>query len=442
MSDLDSLEPRWPRYGLRGDPFFSNPLDPDAETVRPIRLFRGRGSERRRLVQAALDGDHSATLLHAAGGHGKTTLANAAAYDLSMKGVIMLPEEIQFSPESGALGFLRELFHGILQALSDHGVPIPEVPDDPAELEHHRHRGLAEARRLVQIIRVRSGFGGGGGAFGVSAQGAIQYDFLRPAYEPTASKGLLQRVLEDIRDLRPEFRDVVIRVNNLDVAATTDAEALRRFLLEIRDLLQVDGCHYFLMGNDVVRDLIEDEPRVQGVFETPLKLGPFSERDVLGILKARYDFLALPGAEPRSPVHDDLVTALHDVHYGDLRNILRDLRRSVQTVDPVEARPITAEQTLPLLEDTHYQHLKRRLRREAWETLGALEASPAPLRQKDLAETLSVSEPAMSARFRTLTENKVVELVRVEGRSQYYRVPGHVRMALNAARRAGDLPSP
>lgn len=435
----EELEPRWPRYGLKADPFFSNPLDPDHQTNRPITLFRGRRKERRRLVQSVMDGDHSATLIHAAGGHGKTTLANAAAYDLSEREYLVLPEEIQFSSETGSMGFFREMLHGILQGLSDHGVDLPPIPSDPSIVESQDFPGLVKARTLVQLVRVRSEFGAGGQVLGTGGKGSVGYQFLRPAFEPTASRHLMQEVLHDIGALTT-LSGVIIRINNLDVAAASDQPALRHSLLESRDLFQVDGCHFFLIGNDLVRNIVEDEARVRSVFENPVPLGPFEPHDILEILQARYDFLTVEGREYTPPVADDLVEALHGVHYGDLRNVLRDLRRSVQMVDPIEVSAVNLEQALPLLEEQHFQVLDRRLGPESWETLDALDKSGEPLRQRDLAELLGITEPGMSNRFEKLREENVVDLVRVEGRSHYYRVPGHVRLALKAARRRGTVP--
>lgn len=437
-SPAEDLEPRWPRYGLKADPFFSNPLDPDRQSNRPITLFRGRTEERRRLVTSVIDGDHSATLIHAAGGHGKTTLANAAAYDLAQRGFLIVPEEIQYSAETGSVGLVQEILHGLLQGLSDHGVPLPSIPADPSALDDHEFAGLAKARTLVQLTRVRSGFGGGGGMLGAGIQGSVSYQVLRPAFEPTASRRLMQEVLRDIAALT-EVEGVVFRVNNLDVAAASAPTDLMRSLLEGRDLLQVDGCHFFLIGNDVVLDLIEDEPRIRSVFENPVPLGPFEPGDIQEILEARYDFLGVQGREVVPPVAVDLVVALHGVHYGDLRNVLRDLRRSVQMVDPIEASPVSLEDALPLLEEQHFFVLNRRLGSESWETLDTLERSEEALRQSDLAELLEITDAGMSNRFDKLRTENVVELVRIEGRSHYYRVPGHVRLALQAARRAGAI---
>lgn len=425
------LEPRWTRYGLRGDPYWSNALDPEAETTRPITLFRGRQEERRRLVQSVLDGEHSATLLHAAGGHGKTTLANAAAYGLGERDHLVLPEEIQYTGDGGTTAFFGEILRGILQALSDRGITLPgpnEATTNP----------LAEARHLVHLMRARTGWSGGAEAFGTGAQAGVQYEFLRPVFEPTASKRLLDAMLKAIGALDLELAGVVVRVNNLDVAATTDPEGLQAFLLEVRDLFQIDGMHWLLMGNDVVRDLIEDEPRVGSVFENPLALGPFTVQDVHDILEARYSFLALPGRDVKPPADPDLIEALHAIHYGDLRNTLRDLRRAVQAVDPVEAEPVTQEQALPLLEDIHYEHLAKRIRPEGWQTLAAMEDAGEPVRQKDLAGSLGVTEATISNRFKNLQANRVIELVRSQGRSQFWRLPGHVRLALAGARRADE----
>jgi hypothetical protein len=436
----DHVQPRWPRYGLKGDPFFSNPLDPDDDTNRPITLFKGRTEERRRLDQVIVDGGHSATLIYAAGGYGKTTLANAVSYDLEQEGYLVLPGEIVFREEAGVDGFFCELLHGILQAVSDEGYELPSVPGDPREIQDADAAGLRKARMAVQLTRVRSEVGAGASVAGTGAQGSVSYGFLRPAFQRGASRALLRDVMADARALVGEGLEVVVRVNNLDVAVKKDRAAVEQFLLEARDLFQVDGLHFLFMGNALVRDAIEQEPRVQSVFQEPLPLEPLSLEDVFEVLSARYRFLSIEGSSVVQPVADELVEELYEVHRGDLRNVLRDLRRSVQSVDPVEAEPVIPAQALPLLEDAHFGRLDNQLTREHWKTLKALD-DEGEARQVDLAENIEVGKPTMSRRFTKFEEMGVVDLERIEGPSKFYRLPGNTRLALRGARRAGIFES-
>lgn len=437
MLSPDAPRPRWPRYGLRADPFFSNPLDPENPevSVRPITLFRGRAPERRRLVQSAQDGDHSATLIHAAGGYGKTTLANAAAYDLAQSGFLIVPEEIQFVPERGALGVFYGVLHGVLQGLSD----VDLLPKDlgKGKAIDKDYPALSQARQLVDTIRVRSGWSLGAGVATISGQISQQYKYLKPAFEPVASRRLLEQLSVEVRSLDTKIPGIVLRLNNLDVALLHHKESVSEALDQIRDVLQTDGYHFFFMGSDAVQDMIAAAPRVEGVFETPISLGPFTEADVQEILDARYEHLSIPGKVLRKPVANDLVSALHDAHYGDLRNILRDLRRAVQEIDPVEARPVVRDEALPSIERFHFERLQGTLKGEHWQTLDALDAAGDSARQKDIAERLGVTEATISTRFRKLTAIGAVDLFRTEGRSLYWRLGGNIRLALKAARAQG-----
>ncbi|MEA3203334.1 MAG: hypothetical protein QOI63_1009, partial [Thermoplasmata archaeon] len=199
----DDFQPRWPRYGLRGDPFFSNALDPDEGTMYPIDLFHGRGKERKALLAAIADGDHSATLIYAGGGHGKTTLANAVCFQLMRKNYLVLPEEVQYEPGDGLETFFGRLLHGILQALSDRGHKLPEVPANPQDIETQQLSNLVKARLLVRISRIRTGWGGGLQAGLAGANVAVQYDVLQPYFEPKASRALLQGVVKEAAALEP-----------------------------------------------------------------------------------------------------------------------------------------------------------------------------------------------------------------------------------------------
>ena len=430
---MDDLEPRWLRYGLSSDPFFSNPLDADTGTNYPIELFQGRKSERKRLGQAIVDSDHSATLIHAGGGHGKTTLANAVCFDLTRNGYAVLPEEIQFRPDAGFSGFLAQMLHAFLQALSDRGAKLPRIPDD-GNVDATDFPNLAKARLLVQMTRVQTGAGldvstviGGGGS-------SNQFDFLQPRLDAGVGRQLVDGMVKEAKRLDKRLKGFVVRLNELDVAAAYKPKELRTFLDDARNLLQVPGMHFIMMGSHAVWDTIDSMARVRTEFAHDVALEAFSLDDVTAILTARYKHLRGTG-QFVDPVAPGLVAALHDVHFGDLRNILRDLRRAVTLANPVEIRPVTKEEALPLLEAVHYRDLEKDLGPEGWETLNAMEAAGKPIRQKDLAAVLNITEPGVNQRFKPLRNLSLIDLVQEDGRSQYFRLQSRARLAVHEYRR-------
>lgn len=419
--------PRWSRYKLRGDPYFVDALEPDEDALYPITLFRGRDEELSTLKRLVRDNDRSATLVHARGGHGKTTLANRVAHDVADHGVLVTPEEIQLSAEAASFRFFRDVLSGILSALADAGHALPQPPPDPTGDKETGFPALLEARTLVRTIRRRAGRHGGGQALGVGGQGGVEHAFLQPTYEPGSSRTLLTNVAREIGEIG--YSGVLVRVNNLDDVERSHPDVLDVFLGESRDLFKIPGIHYVFLGNADVLTRIESIPRVRGCFDLPIALEPFTEDEVLEILEARYNHLASED-DWIAPISDEVVRRLHRVHYGDLRNILADLGRCVQAVRNIEAEPIGVEDALPVLQDVYLSILGQRLGDELWETIEVIADEEGPVRQTDLQDVLNLSPPGINQRFQKLDEAGAIELSHRDGASKYFRLTSAARFAL------------
>lgn len=418
--------PRWSRYNLRGDPYFVDALEPDEDALYPITLFRGRDEELATIKELIRDNDRSATLIHAQGGHGKTTLANRIAHDVSDQGILVTPEEIQLSAQATSFRFFRDVLSGILSAVADTGHAIPDAPPDPQEDKDVEFPALLEARSLVRTIRRRSGLHGGAEVMGTGGQGGVEHAFLQSTYEPGASRNLLTRVAREVGELG--YVGIFIRVNNLDDVARSHSDVLDVFLGESRDLFKIPGIHYLFLGNDKVLTRIESIPRVRGCFDLPIPLQPFTEDQVLEILEARYEHLASDGWIP--PVSEEVVRRLYRVHYGDLRNILADLGRCVQAVRNIEAEPIGVHDALPVLQNVYLSNLGQRLSEELWQTIEVVAKKNDPVRQVDLQEELDLSAPGVNQRFQRLEELGAIELSHRDGASKYFRLTSAARFAL------------
>lgn len=419
--------PRWSRYGLKGDPYFVDALEPDEDALYPITLFVGRDTELEKIEPLIRDNDRSATLVHAEGGHGKTTLANRVAHDVNEEGILVTPEEVQLASEDMSFRFFRDVLSGILSALTDAGHELPEPPADPREDSESEYPALLEARQLVQVIRRRSGLSGGGQVAGVGGQGGIDHSYLQPTYEPGTSRRLLTDVAREVAVIG--YDGILVRVNNLDDMARSHADELDTFLGESRDLFKIPGIHYLFLGNREVLTAIESIPRVRGCFDLPIPLSPFDESQVLEILEERYEHLSRDG-DWTPPVSEEVVRRLHRVHYGDLRNILADLGRCVQAVQTIEAEPIGVEEALPVLQDVYLSMIGDQLTEELWETIEVMASEQGPVRQVDLRKELELTAPAINQRFQKLREAGAIELSHREGASKYFRLTSAARFAL------------
>lgn len=433
----DATTPRWTRYKLQGDPYFVDALEPDEDALYPITLFRGRDEELDTIESLIRDNDRSATLVHAQGGYGKTTLANRVAHDVAEASVLVPPEEIQLSAEDASFLFFRDLLSGILAAVVDAGHSLPGPPADPQDDPDTEFPALLEARILVRTVRRRSGLKGGGQVLGTGVQAGIENAYLKPSYEPGASRHLLSRVAREVAGLGCD--GILVRVNNLDNIASNHPEVFEAFLGVSRDLFKVPGIHYLLLGDQQALSNIEGTPRVRGVFDLPIELEPFGEEQVLEILQARYEHLAT-AEDWTPPAGDDLIRRLHRVHYGDLRNILTDLGRSIQAVRNIEAGPVTVEDALPVLQDLYLDSLSQRLGDEHWETIELMTDKKGPVRQVDLLDELELSPGAVNMRFQKLEKAGAIEISHRDGASKYFRLTSAARFALAGKRRRKSGP--
>lgn len=420
MADVASEGPLpsvWEIFRLRGDPFFTAPLGPKESSPYPISLFRGRDNERNQLKKAIGSSGRSATLLFAAGGFGKSTLSNRLVADLAGSDLLIVPDEIQLTREAPAAQFFREVVAGILRALVLDGETLPTAPSEPEKDAKAKLPALLEARQLVQLTRRLSGVDGGATIGPVGGQAGVQHEFFSPKYEPGTSKRLLDDVSVEVRSLG--YSGILIRLNNLDFLAVHDKPALESFLGEIRDLLQVHGIHYILMGNEEVHSIIDGTPRVRGCFDLPIPVKPFSLEEVNAILEARYHhFASERGFVP--PASPGLVAHLHEIYYGDLRNILADLKRCVLGVEIIEPKPLEKSVVLPVLEDLYLKSLDNKLDPADWEVLSIAAKISKPFSKAELGAQRANSEGSIQK----LIDVGAIELSHHKGTSDYYRLCG------------------
>ncbi len=427
---VEKAPTRWSRYGLRGDPFFTDALEPDEHALYPITLFVGREQELDQMTRLTQDNDRSATIVYAGGGYGKTTLANRLAYDLKKMGFLVPPEEIQLSGEDSMMRFFRDLLSGILQALSDDGIPLPKAPKDPRDDDAVKYPGILAAAKLVRTIgRLTAAHAGIHATTLGGLSGGIQHTLMQPVFEPGPSRHLLRMLARDIGAL--EYRGILVRLNNIDEVTRISRTLFEDFIGQARDLLQVPGIHYVLLGNEVAHATIESTARVRGCFNLPIELQGFNNEQVWQTLEKRLHHLSVPNRTHTSPASKELVQALHRLHDGDLRNILSDLGRTVQGMQvQIEPKPAPPIMILPTLANLYHQNMAGKLNDDHWDLLRLLHEKGRPIRQIDVKQDLGVSEGTINTRFRRLEEAGAIEVKHRDGPSKFFRLTGPGKLAL------------
>lgn len=305
----------WAPYGLRSNPFFTAPLDPEQNVKHGIQLFRGRQREEdaARIVRRILNDDNSVTLIEGPSGIGKTTLANlvknrlAAAADCAV-----FPGTVQVDVRGPASvqSFIADLMHATLVALrrSPRGAEVASEVAEEAEglildaLVERRAREWS-LRKVLGVKWTRS-------------------FFLRQADQRPVGEWV--EALQNIRAIAASegVGRIVVHVNNLDQSTITDADAVGHFFGHVRDTLQTDGFHFLLCANEQFRlRALDNRPNVTDILGTPVMPAPLSPEDIAEIVQARYEDARAPGGGVSftPPIEPEDAAQLFVFFEGELR---------------------------------------------------------------------------------------------------------------------------
>lgn len=107
----------WTAYGLRGDPFFLQPLEPalGADAARPASLLVGRDDEIARIITLVESSDNSRTVIQGDAGVGKTSFVSAIKMQLPSRRILTHADPIRIQPTMTPASFIAEVLKVMLQ---------------------------------------------------------------------------------------------------------------------------------------------------------------------------------------------------------------------------------------------------------------------------------------------------------------------------------------
>ncbi len=392
MNDESAPSPIWPRYGLRGNPFFHQPLVSVNGADYGIHLFRGerRRRDARELVQAILNSDNSIHLIEGRNGIGKTTLANQAKFQLDQRDDCAVhPDVLQIDLHAPRPleQLAADLLHAAVSALAYHG----ETRAVDAAVDQ------AQGLILDQIIRLK------GGTISVNAivGGSLSRNDLRIEAR-TRPFGDWHAALRTIAaSARAEgIRHIVLHINNLDQSTLTDAPAVGDLFGNARDLLQTVGFHFILCANEAFRTRsLKDRRNVKDIIGAPQRPQPLDASDFSQLVSARYDHLHDSQLGPLVPPIEPAEAAKVYAEFGgEIRAALECIERSFAVGAGTRGLATTLT-AATVLEDQRaiFLDLLDTLSEPALSLLIATKqalADSAEIRQKELVAFLQASDDA------------------------------------------------
>ncbi|MCC6243291.1 MAG: ATP-binding protein, partial [Gemmatimonadaceae bacterium] len=342
LRDPSAVTSLWTPYGLRGDPYFRQALDPttNRDEARPASLLVGRSAEMAQVKTLIESSENSRSVIQGEAGVGKTSFVSALKTQLQSAHVLTHAEPIRVQPTMTASGFIAEVLKVVLQMRATERLHA-------GILSNVRNRVSAGIRdtegefwtRLTRVILgedntsigVTAGVVGVQGQKGRIAAEAVDvslFDELKTAFRYMAKNGT---------------RRTLIHVNNMESLTPTDAAAAATLIHSLRDAFQFDHAHWLFVGtSDIEQRLFRVHPQVSQIFDRPLTLGPLRPDEVAELLTRRYRHLQL-GVHANPPIAPEVASAIYARFAGELRGFLGLLGAAVRAWAPLHpGQPMTA----------------------------------------------------------------------------------------------------
>lgn len=331
-------------WNLGESPYTTAPISRDH-----LDLFVGRSE----VVAAAQNALRNPSVLVLEGGRGvgTTSLGNYLRFVKAQEGKYFSP----LSEVSASAGITAELFlANVLSILvwtidSDYDL---EGNPDYRTIKSTTHQIREHYRDFsAQISVLGSGIGAGR---------STQRMVVAP---PTYPQPTLVRCLSDVKRLLTGYgveEEIIVQVNNLDFGTILSEEEGMHFLNAVRDLLQISGYSWILVGDLGLRHFIADRvDRLDDIVALEWLVEPLSLQEVYEAIEKRVRKYGM-GHRPQAPLSDELIAMLYEATEGRIRQIFGFANRLLNHLaDTPLIDQITPSIALPLLRS----EVERRMRR-------------------------------------------------------------------------------
>lgn len=417
----------WTPYGLRGDPYFREALEPTTgpDEARPASLLVGRETEMAQITTLIASSQSSRTVIQGEAGVGKTSFVSALKTHVQSPGVLTHTDPIRVQPTMTASGFIAEVLKVLLQMRATERLQAGTV----ANVRQRVAAGIRDPEgefwtRLHRVIlgEDNTGIGVTAGVVGVQGQRG------RIAAE-AGDVSLFAELQTAFRYLaRTGTRRTLVHVNNMESLSPTDAVAAATLIHSLRDAFQFDHAHWLFVGTtDIEHRLFRVHPQVSQIIDRPVTLGPLSPDEVAELLTRRYRHLQI-GIHVNPPITPEVAAGIYARFAGELRGFLGLLGAAVRAWAPLHpGQPMTAREIVDTAAPDTRKALIDKIGDSDIARLQAImtdQAFDAEFRVADVQARCRMTQAGASKLVQRLLAAAVIAPTRRLGKSHYYALAG------------------
>lgn len=349
----------WELYGLKGNPYSTNPLLTEGGFLPIEQAFVGREQEQDILMKF-MDDEQGCLFVCGDAGVGKTSLLNFHKHRCKQKQRPVFSARKEIDMHVDLLN--RKMF--ILEVISSLYTEVKLT--DPTLV--HSDEFLKKTSLLVDFTSKISITDGWNLNLGILSAGTSVEQRGRELPSQLTDT-YVQQYFRDFIDHLCRLsiggkchEKVLIHVNNFDVVLTEQPSRVKAFLNEIRDMLQIPRVFFCFLGpEEFYRRTVVGNPRLQAVcYSEPLFLSPLKKRELVEAIGKRYNLFRISeDTTPVEPLTEEVIHKFYDVYGGDVRSILRACSQVVSALRSTNSSPLDADTALALLYRMKVDELER-----------------------------------------------------------------------------------
>lgn len=407
--DLNTIRNIWELYGVKSNPFDTNPLLLRGGTI-PIESFVGREEDIKRLNRIIGSKGGSRTLVYGDIGVGKTTFVNVVRNN-AMKNNFFTPiREIAVQQDWEPINF-------ILNTLSAIYTTLELTTEKPISKENFKRLEC-----LFKIGKTNVNLGievaGIGGNYGKENSPPLQIT-------NSALQDFFIEIVDDI--IENTNREIIIHYNNLELLHENKIHLLFN---NLRDFFQTNGVHFIFVGNLTVKSIFQSIPRFSSILtDTPFNIENLSYSETEEIIEKRFKTLKIDNMNYFIPYTKDSLQSLYKLMNGNIRFILNSLSTAVlaQTINkPIQFNAHELSKILKsVLEERYFNKLKQRQKDVLFEIV-----SHDEITNKGLSDNLKIKRSNISTYISDLVNEGCVYLRRKNGKDKFWSADPKIRWYL------------
>ena len=405
----------WELYGIKTNPFFTDPLLIFSGIIDLKIGFVGREEEVKRLRNIIYNNVGTRILVSGDVGIGKTTFVNYFRAKAQQDKFFTVLKEIAVQPGWNSTDFILNTLSAIYHTL--------KVRTD-LDSSLIKKELLRKLELLVDIVENKDrnyslSINGIGGGIGKATSLNV------PSQNIHSLQLFFEQITEEI--IIKGFKGLIFHYNNLEVL---EIEELQKLFQSIRDFLQTKNAHFILIGDLKVPQIVTQIKRVNSVMsDTPIILGNLTLKEVKLLLENRIKQLASPYLNVIKPYEEEVIARLYDLYDGNLRFILHSLSTVFQELIRDNPIIITNKELTHVLSEVAKKRWLMRL--TDWEKeILFLMLKEDEMNNKKIAEKLKKQKQNISKVTNKLLDLCAIRIKRIEGKEKFFTVEHSIKWFL------------